>query len=1253
MTVSSIVNRNGPYTGNGVATEFAWTFKVLDADTLKVYQTVDGVETEVTTGITKSGVPGTSGNVTFDTAPASGVLITLIRESDQLQETDYSAQARVLPTQVEDDLDRSAMATQDLNEAIGRAPKMLKSSTVSNPTLPDPSAGLTIMGDATGENWIDGPTSNEIANAQSYAEAAAASAAEAAAIAGARPEAYGADTAAADNTTALNAWLAAGAAGTKLGGSGVFDFQGVLDTGVCDQLDIDAVNLCLNYTGAGTTGTKVQIGDSSAESRAVTIRGVRFTSDTTMTDGDFVVAERLMRSKFDRVWVDGMDTLDGAGGNQNPYRGVWVKDCGFFTWEDYLISAQQEGVRLSGSTGKGQAEYRFLGGRIINPTIGFHGGGGVGGVYVEGDFSLCGEDIRIDRTVSDENNREYFFNNFTIFDESKAGGTCINIQDTTSPNSFRVHCDGTWIASSDNHGVFIAAGSNVTFHMTGGRFYNMGQVHAGTGHGLTNESTAATILLSAVFFDTNVGTGLNFTAAPAKYEAQGLTFRNNGTDWNDNGRPGTFFRGNVLYSKNNPEAFGAVGDYTTDDTTAMQAWADAFATDGPRRFNDAGGVYRMTNRWSLPAGIIIDGPGGAAIQPYPLLDDEKAKLRPGFKDTLNGANVIFDGSPAASAVVTQRNDGRTNLNPCVLYSAQVSCDIGGFSIIQDMDVLDAGGSTTSGITTLTTTGNVTFVSGEEVVQDSSAARGRVVFDVTAGTSVQVVSVSGTFNETNEIVGTTSGRPGGGAGAVTTVTDRTDNVSTGYDCGIVNRSYGSRFHDITVYGYMHQGGYVNLTVFDDGLADPDYIKINDCNITSGCVILGAQAAYVLETTGNVSVVAGEQLTQSTTGAQATVTSSVTNDTTIKVALGNGTDFETAGGYTLTGSTSGALGANSVLTDVDKSDGGNTGLKALGSNFYGTDHHQRDATMVYHPGNDNIVSSLVISGDTTGTNQGIRGHSFIGCAFRGYANDAMQFKNCQDIGVIGCSLEFSTRDNIAYMDETGKIIGEADTGNLTMNNCANTSGLGLAEFAEATGGNICFIHSGGNDGVTFGKGGAGVANGGAFLQLFGTDAGDPVVQWCRDISSQNNDWTARCDVSNGDIWELRYDGTSVFGLETDGAVRNSVNAQGTTLEISSNTITVPNVIGTFTVDTAGGATPDGTNNRVDNILGGIDGQEITLYPQSTNRDIIFTDTAGGSGEIRMSTAGTSDFTLASSRDLIRLRYRAAIGEWLLVSRQNNAP
>ena len=121
MTISNDNNKNGPYSGNGVTTRFERTFRVKNASELHVYETTLGITTEVTTGITKEDLTLDVGDVVFATAPPTGTNIMVIREKLFVQETDYSAQGKVPPVQVEDDVDETVMLMQDINERVSRS----------------------------------------------------------------------------------------------------------------------------------------------------------------------------------------------------------------------------------------------------------------------------------------------------------------------------------------------------------------------------------------------------------------------------------------------------------------------------------------------------------------------------------------------------------------------------------------------------------------------------------------------------------------------------------------------------------------------------------------------------------------------------------------------------------------------------------------------------------------------------------------------------------------------------------------------------------------------------------------------------------------------------------------------------------------------------------------------------------------------------------------------------------------------------
>ena len=102
------------YTGNGVATVYAYEFQLLSADDLTV--TIDGV---VTTAYTLSGLGVDSGgNVTFSTAPANGTTVLIRRTVLLSRETDYQTAGDFEADVVDPDFDRLWMALQDQGTAI-------------------------------------------------------------------------------------------------------------------------------------------------------------------------------------------------------------------------------------------------------------------------------------------------------------------------------------------------------------------------------------------------------------------------------------------------------------------------------------------------------------------------------------------------------------------------------------------------------------------------------------------------------------------------------------------------------------------------------------------------------------------------------------------------------------------------------------------------------------------------------------------------------------------------------------------------------------------------------------------------------------------------------------------------------------------------------------------------------------------------------------------------------------------------------
>ena len=136
MTVSSTNTKNS-YSGNGSTTVFAYTFKIFDDDDITVILRTDATGGEAvqtkTTHYTVSGVGNAGGgNITFGTAPASGITVVLLRETAQTQATDYTPNDPFPAASHEDALDKLTLIIQDQQEELDRAIKVSRTNTITS-----------------------------------------------------------------------------------------------------------------------------------------------------------------------------------------------------------------------------------------------------------------------------------------------------------------------------------------------------------------------------------------------------------------------------------------------------------------------------------------------------------------------------------------------------------------------------------------------------------------------------------------------------------------------------------------------------------------------------------------------------------------------------------------------------------------------------------------------------------------------------------------------------------------------------------------------------------------------------------------------------------------------------------------------------------------------------------------------------------------------------------------------------------------
>lgn len=145
MTVSSTINRND-YTGDGIQTVYAFTFRVYDdSDLTVIVLDADGVtEHTLTLNVDyEVSISGTGGNITFigsyaDDPPSTK--ITIIRILEYTQQIGLSNVGNFPKESIEEMADRAVMLVQQLIEVIGRSVQLPVSSAYSNLKLPDPVA---------------------------------------------------------------------------------------------------------------------------------------------------------------------------------------------------------------------------------------------------------------------------------------------------------------------------------------------------------------------------------------------------------------------------------------------------------------------------------------------------------------------------------------------------------------------------------------------------------------------------------------------------------------------------------------------------------------------------------------------------------------------------------------------------------------------------------------------------------------------------------------------------------------------------------------------------------------------------------------------------------------------------------------------------------------------------------------------------------------------------------------------------------
>lgn len=158
MTISSTTRKAGPYLCNGATVLFPFAFKVFSTSDVRVVLTdASAVESDLTLGThytvslnsDQDANPG--GTVTSVATYASGNLITLTSQVQNLQSVMLTNQGGFYPKVINDALDRLTILVQQIAEKLGRSLSLPISSSGVSSTLPNPQAGSMLgwSGDGT------------------------------------------------------------------------------------------------------------------------------------------------------------------------------------------------------------------------------------------------------------------------------------------------------------------------------------------------------------------------------------------------------------------------------------------------------------------------------------------------------------------------------------------------------------------------------------------------------------------------------------------------------------------------------------------------------------------------------------------------------------------------------------------------------------------------------------------------------------------------------------------------------------------------------------------------------------------------------------------------------------------------------------------------------------------------------------------------------------------------------------------------
>ena len=159
MTISTLIVKNS-YNGDGTTTQFAYTFPIHSTAEIKVIErSATGVETIKSLGTHYSITDtGNGGSVNFTTAPASGVEVVLIRDTNLTQEVDYIANDPFPAETHEGAIDKLTLLAQEQQEELDRTLKLSRTNSITSSEITEDAtqrANKVLSFDPSGEILLD------------------------------------------------------------------------------------------------------------------------------------------------------------------------------------------------------------------------------------------------------------------------------------------------------------------------------------------------------------------------------------------------------------------------------------------------------------------------------------------------------------------------------------------------------------------------------------------------------------------------------------------------------------------------------------------------------------------------------------------------------------------------------------------------------------------------------------------------------------------------------------------------------------------------------------------------------------------------------------------------------------------------------------------------------------------------------------------------------------------------------------------